>query len=176
MKNLIFITLLTLLIGFTAQAQISEGLNYFSGQISYSSINSDSQSNEDNEEVYGAGLSYGHFLGEKTALGFSASFTQSDELFVFGALAVRRYKPIDNKLYSFVEGYTGAARLTDIGNQYFIGVRPGISYFLNEKWAIEATLGGISYSSFRYDDIEEKTTQFELGLFNDLAFSLSIYY
>ncbi|RED95567.1 outer membrane beta-barrel protein [Marinoscillum furvescens] len=175
MKNLFFTTLLTLFLGFTAQAQIPPKTNFLTGYFSYSNFNSGDQSQDSNRESLGIGIGYGRFLSENSALGIQASYSWNTLNTFYLAIAERQYKSFGDKFYGFIEFYAGASRIEDIGNQIFLGARPGISYFLNEKWAIEANLGGINVGR-QFNNDGPNSNNFSIGLLNELDFSLAYYF
>ena len=60
-----------------------------------------------------------------------------------------------------VESFEGESKVNGFG----IGFTPGISYFIGSNWAIEATIGELSYTSFKPDnDGAESTDTFTLNL------------
>ncbi|CAM1339645.1 outer membrane beta-barrel protein [Tenacibaculum aestuarii] len=65
-------------------------------------------------------------------------------------------------------------------NQYFIGIRPGMTYFLNKNIALEANIGSLGYSKTdlnenNFPDRESDTFQFNINS-TDLMFGLSYYW
>ncbi|MCX8523394.1 outer membrane beta-barrel protein [Chryseobacterium formosus] len=95
-------------------------------------------------------------------------WTLSDKLYFFGQLAV----PMEfGKAESEVSSVTTAgsttssssisteAKYTSIG----VTVKPGLDYFLNKNWTIEATIGEFGYNNFKPKD-GEATNNYSFGL------------
>jgi hypothetical protein len=67
------------------------------------------------------------------------------------------------------------------GTSYAIGIAPGVNYFLNEKWALEASLGGLGYSAGNSDtsgtfgsDIKSRGFNFNFGI-DSFSFGLKYF-
>lgn len=95
-------------------------------------------------------------------------WTLSDKLFIFGQLAV----PMQfgkTEVESNSVATTGStvvtnststeAKYTKIG----VTVKPGLDYFLNKNWSIEATIGEFGYSNFKPKD-GDATNNYNFGL------------
>ena len=64
-------------------------------------------------------------------------------------------------------------------NNLFAGIRPGITYFLNKKFALETSIGALGYSTGKNenDNGEGKFNSFDLSFnSNNLLFGLSYYF
>lgn len=76
--------------------------------------------------------------------------------------------------YSLYERkYSDSDSYEDPSKRLFIGLRPGLNYFLSNKIALEATIGslGYNYSSYKYD-IDSASSKRESNTFNfDLSTS-----
>lgn len=84
-------------------------------------------------------------------------WTLSDKLFIFGQLAVPMQfgktevesNSVATTGSSVVTNSTSTeAKYTKIG----VTVKPGLDYFLNKNWSIEATIGEFGYSNFKPKD------------------------
>ncbi|WGH75570.1 hypothetical protein P8625_16155 [Tenacibaculum tangerinum] len=67
----------------------------------------------------------------------------------------------------------------DHAESYFVGIRPGISYFLTKAIALEATMGvlGYTYQSYKDTDGDRNSNNFGVNLnSNNLFFGLSYYW
>jgi outer membrane protein W len=51
-------------------------------------------------------------------------------------------------------------------NSFGVAVKPGLDYFLNKNWTIEATIGEFGYSNFKYKNAKS-VDNYNFGL--DLA-------
>ncbi|MCR9226240.1 MAG: autotransporter outer membrane beta-barrel domain-containing protein [Flavobacteriaceae bacterium] len=105
---------------------------------------------------------------------------------------VRRYFGLTRSLLVNLQGEIGYGhtwtestssdtnRSSTKGNQYFVAVRPGLSFFVSDKLALEAFIGALNYSSSKVDFSSGETTQtnyfrFDLDSSN-ILFGLSYYF
>lgn len=106
---------------------------------------------------------------------------------------IRSYKGIGKQLALYLQGEIGynrfwqtndqndSSEINDTtGNNLFIGIRPGITYFIGQKLAIEASYGslGYSYVEMTYDNSNyTKRNTFDLNLnTSNLLFGLAYYF
>ncbi|WP_415327468.1 DUF3575 domain-containing protein [Chryseobacterium sp. MMS23-Vi53] len=101
-------------------------------------------------------------------------WTLSDKLYFFGQLEVPMEfgKMNQDALVTGLDGmsgfiyqqtYSDEQKYTSIG----VNVKPGLDYFLNKNWSIEATIGEFGYKNKKYKDAEyrnEKNSNFGLNL------------
>lgn len=103
--------------------------------------------------VVGLGVGYGFngFKDKNDGLGKVADKQFSYSVFPY----VKKYFSVGKKLLLDVEGSVGFnlnKRTHEPENTetkvygYYASLTPGVTYFLNKKWALEANLGAISYS------------------------------
>ena len=100
-----------------------------------------------------------YFYGEG---GFNVEFTNSN--FYYGGLI------------NFEDPAQEGTRFKSNIINYSIGIRPGITYFLNNRFALDASFGllGIQNETVKQRDNEFKTTEFNFNIIpNSLAFGLS---
>lgn len=95
-------------------------------------------------------------------------WTLSDKLFIFGQLAVPMQfgktevesSSVATTGNSVVTNSTSTeAKYTQIG----VTVKPGLDYFLNKNWSIEATIGEFGYSNYKPKD-GDATNNYNFGL------------
>ncbi len=99
-------------------------------------------------------------------------WTLSDKLYFFGQLAVPMKfgkTEVENSSVATTTTSTGTsvvnnststeAKYTKIG----VTVKPGLDYFLNKNWSIEATIGEFGYSNFKPKD-GDATNNYNFGL------------
>ncbi|KPH14506.1 outer membrane protein [Chryseobacterium sp. ERMR1:04] len=95
-------------------------------------------------------------------------WTLSDKLFIFGQLAVPMQfgktevesSSVATTGNSVVTNSTSTeAKYTQIG----VTVKPGLDYFLNKNWSIEATIGELGYSNYKPKD-GDATNNYNFGL------------
>lgn len=101
-------------------------------------------------------------------------WTLSDKLYFFGQLEVpMEFGKINHDaLVTYVDGMSGSMgqetlsverKYTSIG----VNVKPGLDYFLNKNWTIEATIGEFGYKNLKYkdeDNTDVKNYNFGLNL------------
>ena len=81
-------------------------------------------------------------------------WTLSDKLYFFGQLAVpMQFGKIENESTSVTTiGSTTSTTSTSSEAKYTsvgVTVKPGLDYFLNKNWSIEATIGEFGYNNFK---------------------------
>jgi len=96
----------------------------------------------------------------------------SDNLYIFGQLEVPMEfgKINQDALVTYVDGMSGyierqtlsaERKYTSIG----VNVKPGLDYFLNKNWSIEATIGEFGYKNFKYKEEDAKAlNNYNFGL------------
>jgi opacity protein-like surface antigen len=172
-----------------SNAQIAKGTTYLSGQVNYTSTqdnNTDAKS-EDFKII----PTVGYFVGTNLAVGVGVGYqngsetgfiandkvkTTTDAIVV--APFVRKYWTLGEKFYFFGQLEVPMAfgkdkrdsdsplvneyenKFTSIG----VNIKPGLDYFLNKNWSIEATIGEFGYNNFKYKDIDNSTDNFNFGL------------
>ena len=113
----------------------------------------------------GIGLSYGY---AKNALYYASPYYDSINVHSYGAnLYVRKYKPLKNNFYIFLQGGLGVSASNRALNNNStrdysqkdlsvnLGISPGLSYAINSKLQIETgfnNIFGIGYSESKYRD------------------------
>ncbi len=138
--------------------------------------------------ILGLGLGYGYSKNEiENTINNPANTSNNFRIFPY----IKKHFPIGEKLTISVQGefrysyseyenndvfnsYSGHT------NEYFIGVRPGITYFLNKKLALEANIGALGYtnSTQKYGNPPKRTSSsFNFNINStDLMFGLSYYW
>ncbi|MCS3528785.1 porin family protein [Chryseobacterium sp. JUb7] len=175
-----------------SNAQIAKGTTYVSGTLSYSSTENNNTDNKVNELKLVPTV--GYFVGTNLAVGVGVGYTNSSDKtetaagydkFTKSAFVVepfvRKYWTLGEKLYIFGqlsvpmefgndknEVSTAAATVStkDKFNSFGVSIKPGLDYFLNKNWTIEATIGDFGYSNFKYKEAKS-VDNYRFGL--DLA-------
>lgn len=147
-----------------------------------------------NNLVAGVGLQYINQKIEASATGFDDTANYKSTSNSVGLTPyLRGYKGVGKQLALYLQGEVGYKRFWGIneqngesenndsnGNNLFIGVRPGITYFLGKKLAMEVTYGSLGYSftERKHDDGNySKNNSFNLNLnTSDLLFGLAYYF
>jgi hypothetical protein len=142
---------------------------------------------EDNLTL-GLGLGYGYSKNEYEYSDSGNDELKSNSFSIFPY--IKKHIPLGNKLAVFVQG---EARLSTFktdyssedyertGNSVFIGVRPGITYFLNNKVALEANFGSLGYSHSSSENSDNNPSESSSNYFNlnlnssDLYFGITVY-
>ncbi|WP_294198887.1 outer membrane protein [Chryseobacterium sp. sg2396] len=95
-------------------------------------------------------------------------WTLGDKLYIFGQLAVPMQfgkAEVENKTVTTsgssvsTASSSSEAKYTQIG----VTVKPGLDYFLNKNWSIEATIGEFGYNNFKPKD-GDATNNYSFGL------------
>ncbi|SIQ34115.1 Opacity protein [Chryseobacterium sp. RU37D] len=95
-------------------------------------------------------------------------WTLSDKLYIFGQLAVPMEfgkTKVENSTVATSGSTTtttsnsSEAKYTQIG----VTIKPGLDYFLNKNWSIEATIGEFGYSNYKPKD-GDATNNYNFGL------------
>ncbi|UOU97365.1 porin family protein [Chryseobacterium daecheongense] len=190
-----------------ANAQISKGTVYVSGQVGYSQ--EENNNNDSKVESFRIVPTVGYFVAPNLAIGtgvgyvndkFSTTTTnvvgsatvvskgeETQSAFVVAPF-VRKYWTLGDKLYIFgqlevpmefgklkdetssviTDGNTTVTNSTsDEANYTSIGVniKPGLDYFLNKNWTIEATIGEFGYNTAKLDvDGAKSVNNYKFGL------------
>lgn len=98
----------------------------------------------------------------------------SDNLYIFGQLEIPMEfgKMNQDALVTYIDGMSGYVeqqtlsserKYTSIG----VNVKPGLDYFFNKNWSIEATVGEFGYNNFKYKEEGAKAL-------NDYNFGLKL--
>lgn len=135
----------------------------------------------------GVGLGYSHNKRETDVNGVLENDVTNNSYQVFPY--VRYYKGIGKKLAFFIHG---EVRYTHFENEFnalnsgesdnfFFGVRPGLTLMLNKNLALETTIGSLGYSTGKIENegtsVETSFSGFNLSLNSaDLFFGLSYYF
>ncbi|WP_436514924.1 hypothetical protein [Ekhidna sp. To15] len=168
-------TLFLILLAVSAGAQITNKVTFLEGNISYSETKFKTSSSFFSSSSFvtvakstniNAGM--GFTTSEKSAFGFTLgriSNTSSDIKFGLTRIGVfhQKFYELSEKFYftprlEFILGFgkstffdpSGGGNDTDVDNsEMLIGFLPALQYFINEKWAITALIGSISYSRLK---------------------------
>ncbi len=159
---------------------------------------------------------FGYFIVNNFEIGIALDYTQSvanilvqtqpvtdqDNIrSTFGVIPyVRGYKSINKKLLLFVQGEAGynffkseleinSSNLNTLTIDTFeLGVKPGITYFISKRMALEASLGGLTYGNSNRDfesrnpdntfnEIKNSSNAFNFSINpSDFLFGLSFYF
>ncbi|KAB1154570.1 porin family protein [Tenacibaculum aiptasiae] len=188
---------------------IQKGTWYLNGGMSLVSNNSKSNQNMEksdqigfnfspkigfsinNNLIIGLGLGYNY---HKNDLNFTntKNFTKNESYSIFPY--IKKYFSLGQKLaftlhgefrytYSKYENDYNSLNNTNLSkaNYYFIGIRPGITYFLNKKIALEANIGALGYTKSNHTHFPNNSIQ-EIDNFNfnlnssNLNFGISYYW
>lgn len=178
-----------------------KGNVFISGGINFSSIDySRDTPNVTNFEIF---TKIGAFTADNFALGINIGYQNGDsenigansdilsKTFIVGIFTRQYFQPtqkfslfleeninyITTTVESIYYGYSSSIE-EDRYKGFAIGITPGISYFLNKHFALEASWGILQYTTIKLDVEEDEveydsTDNFSIGLsFEDINFSL----
>lgn len=97
-------------------------------------------------------------------------WTLSEKLFFFGQLEIpvefgrEEYEAHSSFVGDFgdysVNNSNGKTKFTTVG----VNIKPGLDYFLNKNWSIEATLGEFGYSNYKVNDTDYSKDTYNFGV------------
>lgn len=141
----------------------------------------------------GTGIGFSESESESTRDDVSGD-TKSNNYYIRVSTYIKGYKPINDKLFLFLKGELSYSNQnqnysyynSDIesynnndskSNNYFIGIRPGVTYFMSKRIAMEFSLGNLGYTKYIHESENAKTTNnsFSINLF-DSAYRFGIAY
>lgn len=177
-----------------AVAQIDKGSAFVTGDINLSTRNT----NPDIERInyYNVSTDLGYIFSSRWAAGVHVRFENqtfkngSDKSYARSAFAgpfVRYYIPVTEKLFVHLDGGINFSwfrivlipgvpypTLSSPAGSYEVYVRPGASYFVTDKVALQASMGGISVRAFNHN-INRSQTSLDLNL-NSLTLGAAFYF
>jgi long-subunit fatty acid transport protein len=158
------------------KVNIDKGTWSFGGQLSLNLYNSEFESNGITQESDNSGISINPEVGyaiQKNliiglGLGYSYFENENNNDFVISTNKfsiypyVKKFIPVNNNLLFSVRGEVRFIKTnydnsnSNLSNSnsdqtFFIGFRPGITYFISEKLALEANIGALGYSRLTRD-------------------------
>lgn len=200
MKKLL--TLIVLITPLLSYAQLEKGMFLLSGNVSYQKNGYDNPSIVTTTDLTKIELTpyIGYLVSPKVAVGLLANYqktkqeytisnvfspsSSTQDAFMAGPF-VRFYQPITERFFFFAQGDiqfgrgTGESVIADGSSvskakmtATAVAVRPGISYFVSRRWAIELILGSVSYSDRTFKSNSTTTNMDGFG-FNFITRGLS---
>lgn len=143
----------------------------------------------------GLGLGYGYRDSDFEFVNNGAIINRNIEDHTFSVYPyARKYFGLKKNFAFYLQGegrYSRSSReqnLTEIpdtdfdssSDSFFIGIRPGLTFFVSNSFAFETTLGSLGYTHTSFDDDGNTTGDFKSFDFNlsssDLFFGLSYYF
>lgn len=178
-----------------SNAQIAKGTTYLSGQVGYSQTeNNNTNKTEENYKIVptvgyfvntnlAVGLGVG-YKNENTKTTSEAKEVKNTTSGIVVAPFVRKYWTIGEKLYIFgqlevpmvfgqdkheVTGTEAGTTVSGSTKNNFtsigVNVKPGLDYFLNKNWSIEATIGEFGYNTAKANvDGAKRVNNYDFGL------------
>jgi len=194
------LTVIALCAPLFALAQIEKGKTFISGTLQLENYSNGGDGYNTKTTSFAIGASVGRLLTDRFAIGITpvvqtnvstttGDFKTHETQVNIGAFG-RYYFPVGERFYfhldggvdlGFVKSRTENAGGTLIseseGKEYRIGVRPGASYFLTDKVALQAFIGDVSFQSIIDSDVDNKpgifTFKFDI---TSIAFGASVYF
>lgn len=140
-----------------------------------------------NNLFLGLGVGYGSNKSETNVNNINVNENDSKSYQVFPY--VRYYKGIGKKLALFLQGEARYSHFENDFNalnsgesdNFFIGIRPGITFMLNKNFALETSFGALGYRHSKIDNerfnTESTSNSFDLSLnSSDLFFGVNYYF
>ena len=157
-----------------SNAQIAKGTTYITGQVGYEGTTNNN--NNESEGTFSIVPNVGYFVDTNVAVGLGIGYTNTTAKATIGNVEAkdivsafvvepyaRKYWNLGEKLYIFgqlsVPMAFGTYKEEKAGqeiyktnvNSYGVVVAPGLDYFINKNWSIEATIGKFGYQSTKVD-------------------------
>ena len=169
----------------TTTGGFAQGDLFVSGTASYSS----EKFMDNKAEVFAFVPKVGYFVADNIAVGLQLGYgfakaesgsVDTGDVNAFRAGAFARYYSKPASQFSLFgelsfDYVTSEDKLADYKeNGFDVTIAPGLSYFVSDRFALEATVGLLSYSSSKPDvDGAEATNSFSTGLdFSNINFGL----
>ena len=184
MKKLLFLTAIAVFTFTTTNAQNEDSTVgfaksdlYISGSLGLASVSTDGVSNT----AYSISPAIGYFLSDNIALEADLIYSDAgtDDSSTFGAAIGAIYFFSPAKQFSFAIGGGFDYESTEQGvvapklNSWFIGLTPGMNYFVSDSFALRAGIGSLGYGSSKPDGAEATNTfGFSLDLY-DVEFGIT---
>ena len=175
------------MLALSAFGQIEKGKSFITGGLGVGVSNIDNGGTLDDHKAsnYNFNAQYGYLIADNWAIGVGASFqgnkqkydTYSNHLTnASGNVFVRKYFPLGDKFYlnadlTFYGGRTRSYSESNNGTKsgdtknpsLGISIGPGASYFITDRVALTASLGGISYGQSKYKTQTENNSNSSFG-------------
>lgn len=174
-----------------SNAQIAKGTTYVSGVVGYSSV--ENNNNDRKVDNFAVVPTVGYFVAPNLAVGLGVGYASNIDKTTYengydketmSAFVVepfvRKYWTLGEKLYIFgqlsvpmefgTEKYEENEDNTTVSNKvnynaFGVSIKPGLDYFLNKNWTIEATIGEFGYNTSKYDvEGAKNVNNFNFGL------------
>lgn len=154
----------------------AKGDKFISGSIGYNSV---SYSDDSKEKKFNVSPRFGYFLNDFIAVGGQLGYfweqgkapngemNKNNSTFMFSAFG-RYYLLPGSKFSIFGELGIGFGTTRNIDRDWTTGINtgfsPGISYFLGNHFALEASFGVLSYNTVNSGGRNGSTDSFDVGL------------
>ena len=146
--------------------------------------------------IVGLALRYSRFNREAISRNDSLiSFSGTGENTTLGvAPYLRGYLPVGDRLAFYAQFETNFFKTTsksedkipepdffeNESRSFFVGVRPGVTFFISERFALETVIGSLGYTQGKFEDTADRETKSEGFSFNlnssEIFFGLSYYF
>ncbi len=146
--------------------------------------------------IAGLALRYSRFDREAISMNDSLiSFSGTGENTTLGVTPyLRGYLPVGNRLAFYAQFETSFFKTTlksedkipepdfseNESRGFFVGIRPGITFFVSERFALETVIGSLGYTQSKFEDTADRETTSKDFSFNlnssEIFFGLSYYF
>lgn len=177
MKQFLFISFLTLSLGYSAFAQTEQSSKFIGGTFQISIFSNEISDNTITSFVFSP--KFGYFIREQWAVGsgLGLTITSNGDTDVFFSLSpfTRYYLPVvENQFFIFGEAGFELG-FGDDRTRFSIYGSPGFAFFPTERWAIELGFNLISLNIEDLEGTDNNTTIFRLGT-STFSPSLGVYF
>ena len=188
-KNMkyLYSTLLLIIISFSANAQLNNGLKQIGGSVSISHSTSENDNSgisnsftDQTTNAFSITPSIGYFIKDNVSLNLSLGYSYSnseserideDEVSEYSyttnnlsiTISSRLHKSITDQFYLFLQPgaslnlrkYKDYSDDNDKNTAYSLGIRPGILYMANDRFAFEGTFGFLGYTYSESEPLDD---------------------
>ncbi|WP_326983755.1 outer membrane beta-barrel protein [Chryseobacterium sp. MYb264] len=98
-------------------------------------------------------------------------WTLSDKLYFFGQLEVPvRVGKTETEIKAQTTDFMSGSVYEDTQSAEYkfasvgVNIKPGLDYFINKNWSVEATIGELGYDRFKYKDLDKAANNSKFGL------------
>ena len=171
MERITLLTIAIFLFASITKAQITKGSTFIGGQISGGSLKQESGSNVQKQSSFTISPAIGTAIKQNLIAGIDLTYAHTryeyppspvNEANSLGAgVFLRRYTSLVSRFYFFLQGRvgyyydksestSGNTHYKNLGNNFSLGLYPGVSYALSKCLHIEAGLNNLALLNYSY--------------------------
>jgi hypothetical protein len=171
MGRIVLLSIAIFLFASITKAQITKGSTFIGGQISGITYRQESGSNVQKQSSFVISPAVGTAIKQNLIAGIDLTYArtkyeyppspESEGNSFGGGFFLRRYAPIASRFYFFLQGRvgyyhdksesnSGNISYKNLGNNFNLGLYPGVSYALNKSLHVEVGLNNLALLNYSY--------------------------